>query len=824
MAKSAPQVLKPNVSSRTNSTNLTNKKNDHDRIYPDLSKAPSPFTAPDIPDAPGSPISVKDEPLTQEKLASIPQLSHPSQEPTPPLSSVDIDVDVDVELNGNVDTYTSHAEDIVAAETETTNREFETFAEPEPEPEPQSKVIKSEAKRERKHVFPGGNYRMDLPMRTNTLTIESLHKPDPEPTLNPKSNSSDKATSDAESKAERNNAKLKRRRSSRDKDEDEGFFASYPPTPDILESEPSSRQSKTTLRLVEGPFGSEFVQGKSKPLPRDSLSSEEDDGKEEEEEVEVADLATQGLEWPPRNKNKKKAERTQDQEHHPFSQPTQLQVQLKTVVKQEPDDYAEASTSHGLHPFEVPQNHDRHAKQHRSRAHMDLKAFVDSLAEPTRSRSRSQSIPYAESDQSNTEPHKPYVPSEELIAALTTVQSDTQSSTSNAAQNQRAARASGSRIPAARPFTFPQPHDRSVASPNDPFLVPAMPRAVSDLKGKQKMQLDSLDYDKDKDRRKTFGSVDSRPGIPDIDLAERLNKPHRRIFSLPRHSLPAPLTSTSATVYHSLPSRRVSAPIGPTSPSFSSPLMNMSPSDAELAMRLGRAAIIQLISENRRFTEDTIMRVWQQEGSFERADARLKEMWEAAEGVFEARSARNVSVAPARHERMRDDNDAPTRAKSAHGGTEAPERSRRATRQRHAPPQAAGLVYTPVPAENGHVSDYSPPQVSRAAQFRHPRRSVDERLRSGVSSSDITPQRGGFSYMPSTSSPLMRSQSPEPPSSDGFRMVVRPVTPATTRDVWGIEEEHMLRSGDAETLQRLEARVGKMQYRRRMAESFRALP
>jgi len=33
----------------------------------------------------------------------------------------------------------------------------------------------------------------------------------------------------------------------------------------------------------------------------------------------------------------------------------------------------------------------------------------------------------------------------------------------------------------------------------------------------------------------------------------------------------------------------------------------------------------------------------------------------------------------------------------------------------------------------------------------------------------------------------------------------------------------MLRSGDAATLQKLEARVGKMQYRKRMAETFKAL-
>ncbi|KZP12879.1 hypothetical protein FIBSPDRAFT_1049796 [Athelia psychrophila] len=722
--KSTPLSLRTDAPKESNTTN-------HHLIYPDISKAPSPFTTrgrEDIPDASDSPI--KDEPLTQEKLAHHSQLSHPSQEPTPPLSSVDVDIDV----------RSSHADS-----DETENRESSAA--------PTKSAIKSE----RKHVFPGGNYRMGLPVRTNTLTMDS---PPPQP--------------------RRNNTKLKRRRSSYDKDDN--FFESCPPTP----APPIRPQSKGTLRLIEGAFGSEFVEGKMKPLPRDDVSSGDDAEEDNDEEKEV-DRATRDSQWPPRNRGKRNVGRGQDEQHHPFSQLTQA----PTAVKKETDARAEASTSSLLHPFnaiEAPsQNHN--TGRHRPKARMDLKAFVDKLPEPTRSRSRS--VSYAESEQSNTEPRKAYVPSKELLAAVASVEPNFRQSTSNLAQHA----ASRSTMPPARPFTFPQPHDRNVVSPNDPFLVPAIPRAVSNLKGKQEIKVDTLDYDKD--RRRTFGGMDSRPAVPDIDLAERINRPHRRIFSLPRNSLPGP--STAAEVHHSLPSRRVSAPFEPTSPSFSSPL-NMSPADAELAMRLGRASIIQLISDNRRFTEDTIMRVWQSEGSFELADARLKEMWEAAQGKFEAgrKSAPKETVGPVR----------PKRA---------------SMRQRHTPRQPAGLVYTPLPAENGHISDYSPPQMSRAAQYRHGRRSVD--MRSGASANL---SRSGslrqFSYTPATSSPPMRSQSPEPPSSDGFQMLMRPVTPPAARDVWGEEEERMLRSGDAATLQKLEARVGKMQYRRRMAESFKSLP
>ncbi|KAF7972259.1 hypothetical protein HWV62_18578 [Athelia sp. TMB] len=736
------QAQYPHPTSPTSSSHGSNARKElqtSSRIYPDITKAPSPFGTEGDSGIPGGfdPI-IKDEPLTQEKLVHLSQLSHPSQEPTPPTSNADAP-------SSDIDAHQDHD----VPDMEDIPEEF------------------SQTKFGRKPVFPGGNYRFNRPVRTDTLVLES---PPPEHKLN--------------------NAKHKRRKSSLDGDED--YFESLDSTP----APPTPRRHRETLQLKEGAFGREFIEGKIKPSRRgDGFRSdddtEEDDEQEDEEEEDDQDeddqeekevnLAVQV--WPPERLSigKRKlanADEDDEQHHHPFSQPTQP----RTHVKVEEDDSAEGPWFRGAqHPSsKAEQRAQRRVSDAPGpKARMDLRAFVDNLPEPSSSRSRgvsrSRSVSRG-SEQSNSEPRKVYVPSKELMAAVATVKHSHPFGPAHSTENKHDIHAA--------PFSFPQPHDRSVDSPNDPFLVPALPRAVLDLKGKQKMKFDALDYDKD--RRKTFGGMDSRPIIPDIDLADRMNRPHRRIFSLPRQSLPG--LSPSITPHHSLPSRRVSAPIGPASPSFSSPL-NMSHSDAELAMRLGRAAIIQLISENRRFTEDTIMRVWQEEGSFELADARLKEMWEAAQAAFEASRKNRATGAPARHK--------PT--------------------ARRRLPQPAGLIYTPLPAENGHLSDYSPPQVSRASQYRHGRRSVDMRGGDPISFSANGRQS---SFTPTNSSPPLRSQSPEPPSSDGFKMQMRPVTPPAPRSVWGEEEERMLRSRDAATLQKLEARVGKMQYRRRMAEFF----
>lgn len=356
---------------------------------------------------------------------------------------------------------------------------------------------------ERTHVFPGGNYRADRPVPTNTLAMGNPH-----------------------SKSRESKAKLKRRRSSHDTDDN--VFGSFSPTP----APPVRPQSKGPPRVIEGVFGSEFVEEKLKPLPRDDLLSghdtEHDNDEDEEEEV---DLATQESQWSPRNKGNQNLGDVENEQHRTFYRPTEAPTEAPTVAKKATNGRAKGSASKPLHPFNAmtAPNQDRNTES-------DL-PNADNFPEPTKSRSRS--VSYAESEQSSTERREAYVPSKELLAAIATIKPNVQHYTSNPAQHV----ANRSTVPSVRPFSFPQAHNHNVVSSNDPFSVPTIPHAVSNFKEKQKTKVDTLNYDKQ--RRRPFGGMDSHPlaAIPDIDLAQRTNQPLRRISSLPRQISCTPATS-----------------------------------------------------------------------------------------------------------------------------------------------------------------------------------------------------------------------------------------------------------------------------------------
>lgn len=391
---------------------------------------------------------------------------------------------------------------------------------------------------------------------------------------------------------------------------------------------------------------------------------------------------------------------------------------------------------------------------------MHWRAFVDTLSSPEASSSSLKAI-------ASSKVPRTYVPSSRMAAlpAVSPKIKHKATSSKSLAWNPL--------VSAAKTTTFPSSRESSTTSSADPFLVPAVPRPKRDRKREGKLLFE--EPFNDQDRRKTFGGISAPALIPDIDLATRMERPrHRRIFSLaqPPFSTSSPNLQTSYS--GSIPPRRVSAPVerrGVSLPASSSPF-NMSVTDQVLSMQYGQKSIIKLISQNRGFSEDIVTRIWEHYRDFELTDAKLKRMWESAENTFyqsdDEVDEENI-VLP----------------------SSPPRRVRNNTHQQ----------FTPAPVADGDISDYSPPEITRAAQFKHSRLS-------------------GRSDLKNIGVPSTRNHSPESAWGNREHIKLDTTPPAP---VWGPEEDKILVSGNATALKELETRMGRVLFKRRTAELMQGL-
>lgn len=245
-----------------------------------------------------------------------------------------------------------------------------------------------------------------------------------------------------------------------------------------------------------------------------------------------------------------------------------------------------------------------------------------------------------------------------------------------------------------RPSIFPMRSE----SVSDPFLVSAAPRVgthgASSDNGKGKEKAAVVSFTDPHKRRRTFGGFSPSPDAPVVDLSVVMKRPYDRLLrSHHRQSLPAP-----GAVQAAPPSfRGSSVPIPPRSsdilhPSSSSSSLSpslMSTADQSLALRLGTDLIFKRMSENHGFHEDIVRRIYAEVGGFERADAVLNDMREAAE----AAGRKSINLDPPNG--------------STHTSQHVLASSRRTS-----------LHFSPAPVTgDDNRSDYSPPEASRAGQF-----------------------------------------------------------------------------------------------------------
>ena len=672
-------------------------------LYPDLSVLPSPIVSNpnneerQLPGAFHSPI--KHEPPTQDNIA--PEASshnlHPSQEPTPP---------------------------------------------------------GSQERSSREPVFPGGNHKAGLPMRTNTLVLQ-------DPSSRSDTNTPEKSDVPTKSKL-----KLKRRRRSSANESDKSdFFESISPTPGHNRD---VRMAREPPQLVDGPFGNAFTDGRRRAQRHaNGLDCSED---EDDEDKEVIRNGEQ--EWPPRRTFNKQTDtkgkgKAKDDgwvpalllkapapataasssrgvqlkpqgDHHPFTQPTQ---EYEIVMAQYfgPNGTAEASSSetpHDTHhPFSQPSQavgwHDSTTNYIMTTVHTPMeprkhhRTFIESLPDPDRTTAGSTDTKIADSNAKRV-----YVPLSRVA----------------------------------------------------PFLGPEVPRRRHGSDGKGK----------------------DTPRVPNGD------RKRRRIFMSARQSLPA--QRPVARIEELVPSRRASAPVEDprASSSVSSTPSNMSTTDRSIAMRLGVDAMLQKMSDNHGFTLDVIKRLYNVIGDFQRTDAALMRMRESAE--MEATSYIDMDV------------------------NQVDKRSR--TSQHSSPRRISypfpGLEYTPVNYSSGNLSDYSPPETSRAARYTRlakQGRRLEALKREGRAVSfgrtgdflrHIRMSEPRFSR--ATPGALVGSvdgQSPESALASvdhNHDIAVDMASPSPQQPIWGEEEDRLLRSGDLIVLKDLEARMGKASFKRRTAE------
>jgi hypothetical protein len=342
------------------------------------------------------------------------------------------------------------------------------------------------------------------------------------------------------------------------------------------------------------------------------------------------------------------------------------------------------------------------------------------------------------------------------------------------------------------------------SQPSDPFLVPDVAHRKHDAKEKDKGQVPVTD-----DRRKTFGGFGTQPPIPKIDLTLRTKRPHRRIFLHPRQSLPA--LRRAAGTEGRVPSRRVSAPVEDhnTPHSTSSSPSNMSAADRSVAVRLGVDAMLQRMSDNHGFTLDVVKRLYDCVGDFRRTDAALKKMRESAEA--EAISFISMGVNQV-------DSD-------EHSHTSRHESPRRVSNR------SSGLHFTPTPVNGADISDYSPPEKSRAGQYARLARlgrrheALNSRVRTvslggtGDFSRNIRISGGGSSRATSGAPAGSIGQSPALEPVDCGDSAVADMTPSSPQQpISGEEEDKLLLSGDMVGLKEMEMKMGGPALKRRTAE------
>jgi hypothetical protein len=238
----------------------------------------------------------------------------------------------------------------------------------------------------------------------------------------------------------------------------------------------------------------------------------------------------------------------------------------------------------------------------------------------------------------------------------------------------------------------------------------------------------------------------------------------------------------------------------------------MSATDRSIAVRLGVDAMLQKMSDNHGFTLDVVRRLYDVIGDFQRTDAALMRMRNSAEE--EATSFISMDVNPVDSQ---------------------PRTSRHSS---HASPRRVlypfpGLEYTPVAPDSGNLSDYTPPETSRAGRYarlaREGRRhealkQEGRRVSIGGTGPFLQNIRMSGSFSGGTPGPLMGSvdgQFPESASASvdrKYAVAVDMVSPSPQQPVWGEEEDRLLRSGDPVVLKNLEAKMGKASFKQRTAE------
>ena len=765
------------------------------RLYPDISDLPSPMLAnSNNANNAGSQLpGAFNPPINQELLPEDKNVSQQnSQEPTPPLSNVD-----------------------------------SRSPRPEMARDAHKRREGSQVQSGRKSVFPGGDYRSDLPVRTNTLDLQSSPS------------ELDRAAADDANGVMRAKTTLKlkkRKRSSADENEDSDFFESFPPTPG---HENGVKKNREPPKLIEGPFGSAFTDGRA-GAPK--TIGEPENSEDEDEENEDPHDDRQG--WPPRRssyqqtdiKGKGKAGSiapnetlstgvsltttdssssrvaSKSEDHrHPFSQPNQ---EYEAVMAQ----YfapigAVASSSEAPHDTHHPfsqavgsfnstasHEHDAGPSHSPIQPRKNYRMFAESLPDPSRI---TPGLTHAQVADSKGK--RAYQPLDRAASDTSAPLPISRGSTSSKIELTK--HLDKPAIGNARISNYSMPRESSSGSSSDPFLVPKVTRRKHDSESKAKEKAVILgDY---KDRRKTFGGIGTSAVIPKIDLTLRTKPLHRRIFLPPRQSLPAFPTAAGANMEENVPSRRVSTPtenLSTPSSALSSP-SNMSTSDRSIAVRLGVDAMVQRMSDNHGFTIDVIRRVYDAVSDFQLTDAVLTRMRESAE--VEAISCINTSI---KHI------------------SEHPPMSRSSSPRRVSYP-FPGLQYTPVAVDNVGISEYSPPETSRAGQYTKlakQGRRYEALKREGKRVSlgrtadflrNIQMSGGASARAISGDSDGIDGQSPESalaPVDHAHNMAMS--SPAPQQPVWGEEEDRLLHSGNPQSLKDLETKMGKVAFKRRIAE------
>lgn len=727
----------------------SNTVNDSGPLYPDLSdilrqngKGNSPSQLQHVPGA--FEPSVKPKPPSKSAVAgegSSIRDSHQSQEPTPPLSNVDLQYP----RSDNLSTT--------------------------PEIAPA-----------RMPVFPTGNHQNNLRARTDTLVLND----------SPTSANNDQATI----------SKLRRRRLFGNAEED--FFESIPSTP---RKSRTVRVPREPPQLIEGPFGSLLTDGR--PLVRlgwketvhervNSDKSDEDGSNEGE-----GDKSNEP-EWPPRRSSQKlnvATSKVESKNNKPAGILPSTKAPSTTALSTSGTPrHTHIESANGGQPGSVSTRQGTLATSSR--------VNHDPLHLPTRPQHT------GESSLLPMQPTKTVQKlfdglSRRITAALPNVQ--VADSNTGALQVSFTGQAIGSsagelssnvtrHLSPDSPggldgdYTFPWRPE----SGSDPFLVSAAPRGKHNSLGKEKVDV----LFTDRDRRKTFGGFDPSPNVPDIDLSVVMKRPYHRLIRPNRQSLPAP--GPSATTQAAASFRRVSAPVRNPSilNSSSSSASVMSTADQNMALRLGTDLIFRRMAENHGFHEDTVRRIYAEVGGFERADAVLNDMREAAEAAGRKSIILDPVDVPAHTSPLRRDSDRPS-----------------------------GLQFTPAPITSDDRSDYSPPEASRAGQYarlvRQGRRQEalkrEARAVSLGGHSDFLRKIRMSEGVSFRATSTRSSQSPLALMKDARATAAEVAPPPPPESHWGEKEDHLLQSADETVLRELESRMGKVALRRRIQDSLHTL-